>query len=77
MIFAIDYYQKIICLNLSARSYGCTLKLARTIADLAEGEKIQFVHLAGVLHAARSPEVNNGMKEGSQSIFRQYQCRDG
>jgi magnesium chelatase family protein len=36
-------------MNLSARSYHCVLKLARTIADLAGSEFIQAAHLAEVL----------------------------
>jgi len=42
-------------LNLSARAYHRTqsVKLARTIADLAGCEEIQSVHLAEALHAAR------------------------
>jgi magnesium chelatase family protein len=36
-------------LNLSARAYHCSLKLARTIADLAGSEEIQSVHLAEAL----------------------------
>lgn len=36
-------------LNLSAQVYHRILKLARTIADLAECEEIQSVHLAEVL----------------------------
>jgi magnesium chelatase family protein len=36
-------------LNLSARAYHRTLKLARTIADLAGCEEIQSVHLAEAL----------------------------
>jgi magnesium chelatase family protein len=36
-------------LNLSARVYHRILKLARTMADLAEGEEIQPTHLAGAL----------------------------
>ena len=37
-------------LNLSARAYHRILKLARTIADLAECEEIQSVPLAEALH---------------------------
>ena len=36
-------------LDLSARGYHRVLKLARTIADLAESDDIQSVHLAEVL----------------------------
>ena len=37
-------------LDLSARGYHRVLKLARTIADLAESDDIQSVHLADALH---------------------------
>jgi len=48
-------------LNLSARAYLCTqsVKLARTIADLAGREVIQSVHLAEALHASQSSEVDD------------------
>jgi magnesium chelatase family protein len=36
-------------LNLSAWAYHHILKLARTIADLAESGEIQSLHLAGAL----------------------------
>jgi predicted ATPase with chaperone activity len=42
-------------MNLSARAYHRILKLARTIADLAENEEIQSTHLvvASRLEVAR------------------------
>ncbi len=36
-------------MNLSARGYHRTLKLARTIADLAGSEKVEMYHLAEAL----------------------------
>ena len=45
-------------LNLLARAHHRILKLARTIADLAGCEEIQFVHLADALHAPQSSEVD-------------------
>ena len=47
-------------LNLSARAYHRTqsVKLARTIADLAGSEEIQSVHLAEALHASQLSEVD-------------------
>jgi magnesium chelatase family protein len=46
-------------LNLSARAYHRTksVKLARTIADLAECEAIKAVQLAEALHASRRPKL--------------------
>ncbi|HEX9387529.1 MAG TPA: hypothetical protein VF918_14500 [Anaerolineales bacterium] len=46
-------------LNLSARARHRTqsVKLARTIADLAGCEAIQAVHLAEALHASRRPKL--------------------
>jgi hypothetical protein len=47
-------------LNLSTRAYDRTRneKLARTIADLAECEEIQLIHLAEELHAPQSTEID-------------------
>jgi magnesium chelatase family protein len=47
-------------LKLSARAYHRTqsVKLTRTIADLAGAEEIQSVHLAEALHAAQSTKVD-------------------
>ena len=52
-------------LNLSARAYHRTrsVKLARTIADLAGSEEIGSVHLAEALHASRPAEDDDGLKE--------------
>jgi hypothetical protein len=49
-------------LNLSARTYHCILKLARTIADLAGWEEIQSVHLAGAGVAMNNETVNTNAK---------------
>jgi magnesium chelatase family protein len=50
-------------LNLSARAYHRTrsVKLARTIADLAGSEEIQSPHLAEQLYASLSSEVDDGL----------------
>ena len=45
-------------LNLSARAYHRILKLARTIAELTGGKKIQSAHLADALHASQPAEVD-------------------
>jgi magnesium chelatase family protein len=52
-------------LNLSARAYHRTqsVKLARTIADLAGSEEIQSPHLAEALHASQSSEDHDGVGE--------------
>ena len=51
-------------LNLSARAYHRTrsVKLARTIADLAGSEEIQSVHLAEALHAPQPSEADGGVR---------------
>jgi len=51
-------------LNLSARAYHRTrsVKLARTIADLAGSEEIQSVHLAEALRL-RQAEVDDGVNK--------------
>lgn len=57
-------------LNLSAREYHRTqsVKLARTIADLAGCEEIQSVYLAEALHATQPTEVDAepGVERSSQ-----------
>ena len=52
-------------LNLSVRAYHRTqsVKLARTIADLARCEEIQSVHLAEALHASQLSKVDAGVGE--------------
>jgi hypothetical protein len=47
-------------LNLSARAYNSTqsVKLSRTIGDLAGSEEIQSMHLAEALHASQPSEVD-------------------
>ena len=58
-------------LNLSARTYHRTrsVKLARTIADLAGCEEIQFVHLAEALHASQPAEVDVELILGQKGAF--------
>jgi len=48
-------------MNLSARAYHRTqsVKLARTIADLAGSEEIQSAHWVEALYASQSPEADN------------------
>jgi magnesium chelatase family protein len=59
-------------MNLSARAYHCTrsVKLARTIADLAGSEDILSGHLAEALHASQPSEVNDWV---NGVIFNQFQ----
>ena len=40
-------------LQMSVRAFHRILKLARTIADLAESEQIEIAHLAGAIQSAR------------------------
>ena len=44
-------------LQMSARAYHCILKLARTIADLADSETIETVHLATAIRTRRGDPV--------------------
>jgi len=69
-------------LNLSARAYHRTrsVKLARTIADLAGSEEIQSVHLAALtvcfakaLHASQSSKINSGCTLTGKSLML-YSC---
>ena len=57
-------------LNLSARAYHRTrsVKLARTVADLAGCEDTQSVHLVEALHAAQSSQAEDGL-DNTQSGF--------
>jgi len=47
-----------------------TLKLARTIADLAGSDEIQSVHFAEALHASQSSEGDEGVDRKSRSRSR-------
>jgi len=59
-------------MNLSARAYHRTrsVKLARTIADLAGSEDNRSAHLAETLHALRSSEVDDGVIQVHKICFR-------
>jgi magnesium chelatase family protein len=59
--------QSLMQLNLSARAYHRILKLARTIADLAGSEEIQFAHLADALHLWLS-EADDGVGVRSKAL---------
>ena len=54
-------------LNWSAKAYHRTrsVKLARTIADLAGSEEIQSAHLAEALHASQPSEDHDGVSRCS------------
>jgi predicted ATPase with chaperone activity len=56
-------------LQLFARAYHRTrsVKLARTIADLAGNDEIQSVHLVEALHASQPPEDHDRVE--MRSIF--------
>jgi magnesium chelatase family protein len=57
-------------LNLSAGAYHRTrsVKLVRTIEDLAGCEEIQTVDLAEALHAAQPAEVDDGINPGRPAV---------
>jgi len=59
-------------LNLSARVYHRTrsVKVARTIANLAGNEELQSAHLAEALHAPREPEVDAEMAERKATFYK-------